>query len=264
MYGSPKRSALISGLLHAGAILVILAVTGVHNPIIDKVHEVLLMPSDIGQYHSVAPHKMTGGGGGGGRENPPASKGDAPPFSTHQFVPPVVRIENYTPILPMEPTLIGDSSFQVPKTDFSRWGDPNGVDGPPSAGPGKGHGIGDGNGTGIGPGDGPGLGPGEGGGGVIYNGPSNGGSVTPPVLLWKSDPEYSDEARKAKLQGLVVLRIEVNTRGQAQNIRVEQGLGLGLDDRAIQAVQRWKFRPGLLNGKPAVVAAIVEVSFRLL
>ena len=252
----------MSGLLHAGAILAILAVTKVPNRIIEKVHEVFLMPADIGQYHAVAPHKLTGGGGGGGRENSPASKGDVPRFSPHQFTPPVVRIENYTPILPMEPTLIGDANIQVPKTDFSRWGDPNGVDGPPSAGPGKGHGIGDGDGTGIGSGKGPGLGLEE-GGAITYNGPS-GGSVTPPALLWKSDPEYSDEARKAKLQGMVVLHIEVNTRGQAQNIRVAQGLGLGLDDRAIQAVQHWKFRPGLLNGKPAVVTAIVEVSFRLL
>ena len=84
------------------------------------------------------------------------------------------------------------------------------------------------------------------------------------MLLWKTDPEYSEDARKTKLQGTVVLRIEVNTNGHAQNISVRQRLGLGLDERAIEAVRRWKFRPGTLNGKPAVVVAYVEVNFRLL
>ena len=71
------------------------------------------------------------------------------------------------------------------------------------------------------------------------------GSVSPPVLLWKTEPEYSEEARKAKVQGTVILRIEVDARGQAQAITVERSLGLGLDDRAVEAVRRWKFKPGI-------------------
>jgi TonB family protein len=90
------------------------------------------------------------------------------------------------------------------------------------------------------------------------------GSVTEPVLLWKIEPEYTDEARRARVQGTVVLHIEVDTRGQAQNITVRQSLGLGLDERAIEAVRRWRFRPGYRNGKPWATAALVQVNFRLL
>ena len=263
MYGSPKRSALLSGLLHAAAIIAILAVTGVRSPILQKIHEVLILPLDLREYRAVAPHKMTGGGGGGARDPLPASIGAVPRFATHQFAPPMVKIENVTPILPMEPTLVGDPNIKVPLLDYARWGSPSGVNGPPSGGPGKCCGIGSGEGDGIGDGKGSGLGPGEGIDGVTYNG-STRGVLTAPVLLWKTDPEYSEDARKAKLQGTVVLRIEVNTSGQAQNISIRQHLGLGLDERAMEAVRRWKFKPGTLNGKPAVVMAYIEVNFRLL
>jgi protein TonB len=79
-----------------------------------------------------------------------------------------------------------------------------------------------------------------------------------------TEPEYSEEARKARLQGTVMLCIEVDTQGQAQHIKVSQSLGLGLDDRAIDAVKKWKFKPGKVNGKPTAVLAYVEVNFRLL
>ena len=88
--------------------------------------------------------------------------------------------------------------------------------------------------------------------------------MTAPTLVSKTEPEYSEDARRARLQGTVLLRIEVNTRGLAQNIAVRKSLGLGLDDRAIDAVKKWKFNPGKVNGKPAVVVAYVEVNFRLL
>ena len=84
------------------------------------------------------------------------------------------------------------------------------------------------------------------------------------MLLWKNEPEYSEEARKAKLQGTVVLRIEIDARGQVQNIAVLRSLGLGLDERAVESVRRWRFRPGYSGGKPATTSAVVEVSFRLL
>ena len=91
-----------------------------------------------------------------------------------------------------------------------------------------------------------------------------GGGVTAPVVLLKVDPEYSEEARKAKYQGTVLLYIEVNSDGRASNIRVVRSLGLGLDEKAIEAVKKWKFSPGKKDGKPVLVAATVEVNFRLL
>ena len=86
-----------------------------------------------------------------------------------------------------------------------------------------------------------------------------GGSVTAPALPYKVEPEYSEEARKAKHQGIVVLYVEVDPSGRAQNLRVLQSLGLGLDEKAIEAVRKWKFRPGYKDGKPVTVAATVEV-----
>jgi TonB family protein len=262
MYATPKRSALFSGLLHAAAIVAALTVAGVKNPsVIWK--PVALVGRDIGRYLASIPREEVGGGGGGTRSENSASLGRLPRAARRQFTPPVVEYVNLNPQLPMEPTLAISSEIVLPTIDLPRFGDPNGVSGPPSGGRGSGGGIGDGIGTGVGDSQGPGYGPGPGGGGVTGGGGFVGG-VTEPVLLWKIEPEYTDEARRAKIQGTVVLHIEVDTRGQAQNITVRQSLGLGLDERAIEAVRRWRFRPGYRDGKPWVTAAMVQVNFRLL
>jgi periplasmic protein TonB len=91
-----------------------------------------------------------------------------------------------------------------------------------------------------------------------------GRGVTPPQLLYKVEPEFSEDARKAKYQGVVVLSIEVDANGTVRNVRVQQGLGLGLNEKAIEAVSRWRFRPGLFDGKPVVTEATVQVTFQLL
>ena len=263
MYATPQRSALFSGLLHAAAIVTALTIGGVKNPsVIWK--PVALVGRDIGRYLASIPREEVGGGGGGTRSDTAASLGRLPRAARRQFTPPVVEYENLNPQLPMEPTLAISSEIVLPTIDLARFGDPNGVSGPPSGGRGSGGGIGDGIGTGVGDSQGPGYGPGPGGGGVTGGGGGFVGSVTEPVLLWKIEPEYTDEARRAKIQGTVVLHIEVDTRGQAQNITVRQSLGLGLDERAIEAVRRWRFRPGYRDGKPWVTAAMVQVNFRLL
>ncbi len=82
--------------------------------------------------------------------------------------------------------------------------------------------------------------------------------------MYKVEPEFSEEARKAKHQGVVVLSIEVDARGNVRNVRVQQSLGLGLDEKAIEAVSRWRFRPGLFDGKPVATEATVQVNFQLL
>jgi len=265
MFASQKRSVLLSWLLHCGAILLILAVTGVKPQNIPLLHDILVVPADIAAYKR--PLKPGGGGGGGVRADSPASRGALPRFAREQVVPPAVRIDNTTPLLPVEPTLIGSTEIKPAAFNYKDWGDPNGVLGKPSGGPGDSGGIGDGHGTGVGPGRGPGHGPGEGGGegggAVGYLG-LGGGAVSQPVLLSKTEPEYSEEARKARLMGTVMLHIVVDAQGQAQNITVSHSLGLGLDDRAIEAVKKWKFKPGRVNGKPAAVEAYVEVNFRLL
>jgi TonB family protein len=91
-----------------------------------------------------------------------------------------------------------------------------------------------------------------------------GGDVKAPTLLAKVEPEYSDDARQAKYQGTVVIYAVIGTDGLAHDMRVIKGLGLGLDDKAIEAIQRWHFRPGTRNGETVNVAATIEVNFRLL
>jgi TonB family protein len=90
-----------------------------------------------------------------------------------------------------------------------------------------------------------------------------GGGVSAPVPIVKPEPEYSQEARAAKWQGAVLLQLVVDENGVPQDIRVVRSLGLGLDQKAIEAVQQWRFKPGLKDGNPVPTSAIIEVNFRL-
>ncbi|MGD0921919.1 MAG: energy transducer TonB [Terriglobia bacterium] len=207
--------------------------------------------------------KMGGGGGGGDRSPTPASKGAVPKFAKTQLAPPMAVLPNLDPKLAVQPTLVGPPELKLPQMAMNApWGDPQGVAGPASNGPGFGGGIGSGEGTGIGSGRGGGLGPGEGGGfgGGAY---SVGGSVTAPIPIYKPEPPYSEEARKAKYQGTVVVLIVVDTLGSVTDARVVKPLGLGLDEKALETVRTWKFKPGMRNGIPVPVRVMIEVSFRL-
>jgi TonB family protein len=88
--------------------------------------------------------------------------------------------------------------------------------------------------------------------------------VTAPTLISKVEPTYTQEARAARIEGAVVLRIEIDTEGVPQNIRVLRGLDPGLDQNAIDNVSKWRFRPGMKDGKPVTIVAQVQVNFRLL
>jgi TonB family protein len=134
------------------------------------------------------------------------------------------------------------------------------VDG--SNGTGGGGGAGTGEGTGIGEGTGPGIGPGSGGG--TGGGPYRPGSgITPPSILREVKPDYSEEARRRNLEGDVVLEIVVRRDGSVGPITVLQGLGSGLDQRAVDAVRQWRFRPAQRLGTPVDVIVEVAVEFRL-
>jgi protein TonB len=164
-------------------------------------------------------------------------------------------------MLAIEPTLIGPPDVKLPELDLARLGDPLGRDGPASNGPGKKGGTGRGSNGGIGDHNGPGYGD-EDGGGVSVQGFT--GGLTAPSVLYRVEPEFSEEARKAKYQGTVVLTIEVGEDGKPHRFHILRSLGLGLDEKAIDAVSHWKFKPALRNGRPVRAPATIEVNFRLL
>ena len=93
-----------------------------------------------------------------------------------------------------------------------------------------------------------------------------GQGITAPSVLQKVEPEYSEEARIAKVDGTVVLEVEIGTDGLAHNIRIKRSIGMGLDEKGIEAIQQWRFRPGtrINDGEPVAVLANIEINFRLL
>lgn len=266
-YKPELGSWLNSALVHLVAIAIIILpffVEHITRPVkASTKYEVV----DISPYLAElsASSKKAGGGGGGGDRSPtPASKGAIPRFAKQQLAPPLAVIVNQNPKLQVEPTLLGPPELKLPQMASNMpWGDPQGVLGPPSNGPGTGGGIGSGEGTGIGSGKGGGLGPGEGGGtgGGLF---SVGGNVSAPIPIYKPEPAYSEEARKAKYQGTVVLWIIVDAQGNVNSdVRVVKPLGLGLDEKATETVRTWKFKPAQRNGVPVAVRVIVEVTFKL-
>ena len=126
-----------------------------------------------------------------------------------------------------------------------------------SNGPGSGGGIG----THCCGGDGTGSGPSYGPGDQVYK-PGVGG-VTNPIPIVTPDAEFSDEARRNKYQGVCMISIVVDAQGYPRNPRVVRSLGMGLDEKALEAVAKYRFKPALKNGKPVAAAILVEVNFRL-
>jgi TonB family protein len=131
-----------------------------------------------------------------------------------------------------------------------------------SQGAGSGGGAGTGQGTGLGEGDGAGIGTGTGGG--TGGGPYRPGSgITPPSLQREIKPDYTEEARRRGIAGDVVLEIVVRSNGTVGDLKVLQGLGGGLDQRAIDAVRQWRFSPARRFGTPVDVIVEVAVEFKL-
>jgi protein TonB len=172
-----------------------------------------------------------------------------------QLAPPRLP-DNVTHVLPITPTILDMQASPIitPQNDL---GLPSMHDKNGSAGPGSNDGIGAGNRRGVGDHDGPGGGDGE--GNLAYA-----RGVSMPTCVTCPYPIYTDEARHAKLQGTVTLRVLVGADGRASDIRVVRGLGFGLDERAVQTVTGWKFRPARDANQRAVPAWItIEAVFRL-
>jgi periplasmic protein TonB len=262
------RSSVLSLMVHgvAGALLVI-GLT--YKPAVEikketpKEHTVIYTPTDLLPMTPVKGPAMQGGGGGGTVAKLEAPKGRLPKQAIVQITPPAVEIKNDNPKLAVEPTVAVPTNIKLANNSMPTIGDPvSKVAGPASNGVGSGGGIGAGKGTGIGIGVGGGVGQGSGGGygGGVFK---VGGGVAAPVPLYKPEPEFTEEARRAKHQGTVMLALIVGPDGRTRDIRVVRRLGMGLDEKAIDSARQWKFQPATKDGKPVAVAINIEVDFTL-
>jgi len=199
------------------------------------------------------PKEQTMGGGGGQKGPTPVVKGTPPKFADTQIVPPKAPpLEE--PKIKIQPTLEVQKDLKMPSSLPVI-----GMANSPLVGPFSGGG---GNGTGLGPGSGSGLGPGS--GGNYGGGPRRiGGGVSAPQLIFSVEPEFSEEARKAKVAGNVLVNLWVGTDGKPSHVHVIRGVGMGLDEKAKDAVMQYKFKPAMENGKPVLVELNVEVNFQI-
>jgi periplasmic protein TonB len=264
-YNYSRRGAFGSTLVHVLAILIIILVTYMgKRMIVDKPKEsvVLIAPDDM---PALPPSKrqVGGGGGGGDRDKLQASQGRLPKQSLQQITPPMAVVRNPKPLLEVPPTIVVPPEVKLQQPNMPDLGNPlSALPSVPSNGTGSGGGIGSGGGGGVGSGEGPGYGPGHGGGtgGGAFR---VGGGVSAPKAIYAPDPEYSEEARKVKHMGVVVLWLVVGPDGKPRDIKVLRTLGLGLDEKAMEAVKNWRFDPALKDGKPVAVQITVEVTFHL-
>jgi TonB family protein len=223
-----------------------------------------LAEQEISVYVPVTPSAAAshGGGGGGDRDVVRAPEGRLPKTAMEQITPPEVVVRNDHAKLTVDPTVVMPPQIKI-SSNLPNLGDPSSsIVGPPSNGTGSGGGFGTGNDGGVGSGNGGGVGAGLGGGygGGVFR---VGGGVSAPRVIYKLDPEYSTEARQAKYQGTVVLSVIVDADGHTRHVQVARSLGMGLDEKAVEAVRQWRFEPARKDGRPVPVMVDVEVAFRL-
>ena len=221
---------------------------------------------DVGSFELKAPQgpKAGGGGGGGSHDIVNPIKGKLPKIEDKPMTPPQVPVLD-KPKIAIESAIAVQKDITLPDNPAL----PNiGVTKSPnvslaSNGQGGGAGMGTGYGGGLGSGTGNGYGPGSGGnaGGGLYR---IGGGVSAPVPIFQPEAEFSDEARRAKYQGVCLISLIVDAQGNPQNPRVIRALGMGLDEKALEAVRKYKFKPAMKDGKtPVPVMISIEVNFRL-
>ena len=282
---SPGGALAASGALHASVLagLLILGTMGMASePVRREFTPVRLV-------FLATPGPGGGGGGGGLRQPAPPPKaqlkGAAPehspvppprPITTRRPEPEPKRTPPVVPApapRPVDPPAPPPAPVPLPQvvapvaTTPAETADRAGVlaDAPvasESHGSGSGNGVGSGQGTGIGEGTGSGIGPGSGGG--TGGGPYRPGSgITPPGLIREVKPDYTEEARRRGVEGDVVLEIVVRADGGVGGVKILQGLGGGLDQRAVEAVRQWRFSPARRYGTPVDVLVEVAVEFTL-
>ncbi len=239
-----SKSALTSLTIHVLAVLLLLSLVTNRVSVLPTPRLLTL------ETHFLKPF-VPNAAGGGQQAKLPVSAGHLPPRAHNVFVPPMPAT-NPAPKLAMIATIDAPDHSTLPNI-----GDPNALGSLLSGGPGTLGGLGTGKGSSVGSGE---RGVGIGGDGLVRPG----AGVTMPVVIKKVEPEFSEEARKARANGFVVIYCEVGPDGRPRNLRVSRSFGLGLDEEALKAVSQWLFRPGTKDGKPVTVAASIEVAFHLL
>jgi TonB family protein len=248
------------------AILITILTFGVVK-VVDQIKKNNLTVTDIDVGEFKAPKALvTAGGGGGGGDHSIVDpiKGKLPKIEKDPVVPPQVQTIEH-PKLAMEAAIDVQKDIKLPDNpQLLNIGVKNSANVTlASNGQGSNGGMGTGHGGGLGSGSGNGYGPGSGGntGGGLYR---IGGAVSAPVALNTVEAEFSDEARRAKYQGVCLISLIVDAQGNPQNPRVIRTLGMGLDEKALEAVRKYKFRPAMKDGRtPVPVMITVEVNFRL-
>jgi len=236
---------------------------------IHVVHNIVNTPMqatniDVGDYNAPKSAIKAGGGGGGGDRSPiEANKGKLPEKIKDPITPPQPQTIA-KPLLPEPPAINVQKDIQLPDNNMPMIGMHSSANVTlASPGTGNGAGMGSGMGGGMGSGGGNGYGPGAGGnaGGGYYQ---VGGRISAPTVIHDVEAEFSDEARRAKYQGLCLISLIVDAQGNPTDIHVARALGMGLDEKAIEAIRQYKFKPALKDGKtPVPVQITIEVDFRL-
>jgi TonB family protein len=205
-----------------------------------------------------------GGDGGGANELTPPMTGRLPRREVMPILPPQVPIIQ-NPKLAVDPAIAIPLEMKLPDNptlpNLGVHSSPNVISA--SNGPGSKTGIGTGSNGGVGPGNGTGKGPGSdhGFGDSIY--PAGVGGVSNPIPVIAPDAEFSDEARRNKYQGICIIGVVVDAHGYPRNLRVIRSLGMGLDEKALDSVQKYRFKPAIKDGRPVAARVNIEVNFRL-
>jgi protein TonB len=259
-----QTSSAISFVVHAVGITLVLALALKAHTIVTPQPTTIVMPVDF----KLTPPPTTlpvakvqgGGGGGGAREVVEPVRGHPPTVVTKmQIAPPqIIRIDR--------PKLAAEPTEMVKMPDSNNLPTVGMAESPQialaSQGSGSGSGFGQGLGGGIGAGRGSGTGPGSGGG---YGGGlmSVGGGVSAPQVIHSVEPQFTDDARRANFQGSVSIKLIVDSQGNPQDVRLASHLGMGLDEKAIEAVKQYKFRAAMYQGHPVSVQIVMDVDFHL-
>jgi TonB family protein len=222
---------------------------------------------DVGTFDLKAPKAGVaagGGGGGGSHDIVDPMKGKLPPRMKDPITPPMVPILDKPKLavpsaINVQPNIQLPDNPNMPNIGMAKSANVTLA----SNGQGGGSGMGTGYGGGMGSGTGNGFGPGTGGntGGGVYQ---IGGGVSAPIAIFTPEAEFSDEARRAKYQGVCLISLIVDAQGNPQDPRVIRALGMGLDEKALEAVRKYKFKPAMKEGRtPVPVRITIEVNFRL-